>query len=696
MKKILFFLLFSLFYISSIFAERVIVFEDEYKKAISTSAIGEADHRVIRKSKGGFRVLEIDQNRLKKSGIKYIPDAKIFRKAALPNDPGISSQWSISNTKLSNLWENKGFNCSNIIVAVVDTGIDYTHEDLSGNVYKNSLDPIDGFDNDSNGYTDDYYGYDFAYGDSDPTDGDGHGSHVAGIIGAIVSNGKGIAGVCNVKLLAVKVLDDMGDGYISDVVEGIYYAADRGAKVINLSMEANIDYQSYIDLFNNAINYAGGKGSVIVSAAGNTEKDLNSSTVLPASLRNSHSNMLVVGAYNSSNYKSYFSNYGGLIVDLFAPGESIYSTFKNNSYGTLSGTSMATPFVSGIVAFLLSYEPNLNFQEIRNRIYNATTNTNFRGYAYCDGQIDLSKLFDPVLRPIITKISNINPAIYEKVTLEGHFANITDVYWNSRSISFNKINDYSMTVQIPTVDLDKNYGILKAVNSYGQSNSIVVYPSNNILLGSTKIEFKTSATVNILESGSYSVQGYILSNEGVKFYLNSTQSYVTLIISMSNITSSISKSATGEKYGILMDENGNKMVISSTTDEYRFDNVSTNKVYIFVEADGIAASASGGGGCFIATAAFGSYFDPHVRVLRGFRDRYLLTNQIGRWFVEKYYEFSPPIADYIKDKEMLKAIVRIVLLPIVYIIEYFYTAIFMLSILVVFYLNRNIYRSKKR
>lgn len=680
MKKICLFVL-LIFIISSthLFAARVIVFDDEYNKAIASSSIKKSDYKIVRKSKGGFKVLEIDETKLKKSNIKYILDKKIFRKASLPNDPGISSQWSIFNTKLSDLWNSKGYNCSSVTVAIVDTGVDYSHEDLAGNIKINSNEiPGNNIDDDSNGFKDDYYGYDFAYDDSDPNDGDGHGTHVAGIVGAVINNGKGIAGVCDVKILPVKVLDDRGDGYISDVVEGIYYAVNMGAKVVNLSMEANTSDSSYINLFTNAITYARNKGVMVVTAAGNSGKDLSSSTVLPASLRNNNLNMIVAGSYSSANSISYFSNVGGLVVDIFAPGEDIYSTFKNNTYYTDTGTSMSVPFITGLVAFLYSQEPNLSFQDVRNRLYNSTIkNSNFTGYSYCDGKIDASKLFNTIQRPIITKISNIRPAIQEQVTLEGAFSEVSTLFFNGRSIPFNKISSSGISFKFPFLEINEDYGLIKAVNSYGESNAIKVYPDGDVFIDdNTQVQITSyDANIKILDVNSYYVPGYLVTGMGVKFYLQSSKVYTTLTVK----STLVSVSSVSSKYGILTDENNNVVAeTTSTTGEYTFDNVSSNKVYIFVEANGIAAS--GGGGCFIATAAYGSYFEPHVKVLRDFRDRYLMTNATGKWFVEAYYKYSPPIADYIRDKELLKFIVRMILTPIVFMIEHFYLSLLYIMI----------------
>lgn len=219
--------------------------------------------------------------------------------------------------------------------------------------------------------------------------------------------------------------------------------------------------------------------------------------------------------------------------------------------------------------------------------------------------------------------------------------------------------------------------MIKAVNSYGESNAIKVYPDGDVFIDdNTQVQITSyDANIKILDVDSYYVPGYSVIDKGIKFYLQSSKVYTTLTVK----STLVSVSSVSSKYGILTDENNNVVAeTTSTTGEYTFDNVSSNKVYIFVEANGI--TASGGGGCFIATAAYGSYFEPHVKVLRDFRDRYLMTNATGKWFVEAYYKYSPPIADYIRDKELLKFIVRMILTPIVFMIEHFYLSLLYIMI----------------
>lgn len=236
-----------------------------------------------------------------------------------------------------------------ITIAVIDTGIDYNHLDLAANIYSNAGEIAgDGIDNDGNGYIDDFRGWDFVNNDNNPLDDNGHGTHVAGIAGAIEGNSRGIAGIASLaKLMAVKVLDSAGSGAINGVINGIKYAADMGAKVINMSLGIAKRFlsSSLLTSFQDAVNYALNKGAIIFAAAGNEGTD--SRKTAPAGLTNT----IAISATNSSNKAPYWSN---TYADFAAPGADIGSTYLNNQYVYMSGTSMASPIGAGIGALLYS------------------------------------------------------------------------------------------------------------------------------------------------------------------------------------------------------------------------------------------------------------------------------------------------------------------------------------------------------
>ena len=248
-----------------------------------------------------------------------------------------------------------------VVVAVLDTGIDYFHPDLAANVWVNPKEtPGNGADDDNNGYVDDVHGYDFVSDDGDPLDDHGHGSHVSGTIGAVGNNRIGIAGVCwQVSLMAVKVFDETGNGDIDTAIKGIQYAVANGARIINASWGSNDKSRALQD----AIDEARQAGVVFVAAAGNDNSD---TLFYPAA----YDHVIAVAATDSQDRRARFSNFGSF-VDVAAPGENIYSTLPNNSYGFYSGTSMAAPHVTGVAALILSRHPEFSPAQVENIIRNA-------------------------------------------------------------------------------------------------------------------------------------------------------------------------------------------------------------------------------------------------------------------------------------------------------------------------------------
>ena len=203
-----------------------------------------------------------------------------------------------------------------IVIAVIDTGVDYNHRDLQGNIWCNEaeLNGATGVDDDGNGYIDDLHGYNFAYNNSDPMDDNGHGTHVAGIIAAVGNNGLDVAGVCwNARIMSVKILDAGGDGVTADGASAIYYAVANGADVISLSWGSEEDSQVIKD----AVAYARRQGVLVVAAAGNEGADIS---FYPAS----YPGVIAVAATESNDKRWYLSDYGDW-VDIAAPGRDILS-----------------------------------------------------------------------------------------------------------------------------------------------------------------------------------------------------------------------------------------------------------------------------------------------------------------------------------------------------------------------------------
>ena len=319
------------------------------------------------------KVKEIVVSLKKNSKIKYAEPDFVAKKVESPNDPYYSSQWGLPKIKAEGGWD-KTHGGDLALVAIADTGIDDSHPDLSGKVIKRA---------------------NFTW-DSD-VDGDGHGTHVAGIVAATTNNSLGVASLgYDSKLISVKVLDNSGSGYYSWIANGIIWAADNGAKVINLSLGGSFDSSTLRD----AVNYAWGKGVVIVAAAGNSN---NSRALYPAY----YSNSIAVAATDSSDNKASFSSYGWW-VDLAAPGVSIYSTYKGG-YAYLSGTSMATPFVSALSSLVFANNPAFANSQVRNKIESTAERIARTGTYWTYGRIDACAALDcvPVVLPTPTPTLSI-------------------------------------------------------------------------------------------------------------------------------------------------------------------------------------------------------------------------------------------------------------------------------------------------
>lgn len=318
-------------------------------------------------------------------GVASIEPDFLLASRAIPNDTSFSQLWGLHNTGQAGgtvdadidapaAWDITTGSRS-VVVAVIDTGIDTSHPDLAANIWRNPGEtPGNGIDDDRNGFIDDVHGWDFANGDSNPMDDNGHGTHVAGTIGAVGDNGRGVAGVAwQVSIMGLKFLSGSGSGSTSGAIAAINYATkmrrDFGINVV--ATNNSWGGGGFSTALRDAIQAGGNAGILFVAAAGNESNDNDASPSYPASYASS--SIISVASTNRRNELSGFSNYGATSVDLAAPGESIYSTIPGNSYDTYSGTSMATPHVAGVVALLASAAPQATASQIRSAILSSTT-----------------------------------------------------------------------------------------------------------------------------------------------------------------------------------------------------------------------------------------------------------------------------------------------------------------------------------
>jgi len=324
---------------------------------------------------------------------------------ATPNDPDFDQLWGLHNTGQTggtsdadmDLPETWDFTTGSdqVIIAVIDTGIDWDHPDLAANMWVNTGEtPGDGIDNDNNGYIDDIHGYDFGENDSDPDDTNSHGTHVAGTIGAVGNNGIGVVGVnWNVKLMALKGSNAQHGLPQSATIAALNYAVDHGAQISCNSYGGGGSSQASQDSIQNARD----NGHLFVAAAGNNGTDNDATPFYPASY--DLDNIISVAATNDTDDIAGFSCFGAVSVDVGAPGVGIWSTVpvSQGSYGSKQGTSMAAPQVAGVAGLALSVAPDLTYAQLRDAIYdNVDPLSSLDGKVATGGRMNAFNVIDAI------------------------------------------------------------------------------------------------------------------------------------------------------------------------------------------------------------------------------------------------------------------------------------------------------------
>lgn len=342
--------------------------------------------------------------------VQYAEPDFVVHVLRTPNDFRFEdgSLWGLRNTgqlggkpgadiKASEAWDTQN-TAASIVVAVTDTGVRATHEDLAANLWSNpgetgpdarGLDKAtNGLDDDGNGWVDDVRGINTLNGSGNPADDFGHGTHVSGTIGAVGDNMVGVVGVAwRVQLMNCKFIDAQGNGAISDAVMCIDYARNKGARIINASWGA-VDFQS--TALRDAIAAARDAGMLFVAAAGNSSGNNDTTPLFPASY--DLDNIIAVAATDRRDELTFFSNFGATTVDLAAPGADIFSSWNgsDSDYQFFSGTSMATSFVSGAAAVLMAQAPGETYTRIRQRILDGTESLPaLQGRVASGGRLDL-------------------------------------------------------------------------------------------------------------------------------------------------------------------------------------------------------------------------------------------------------------------------------------------------------------------
>ncbi len=342
--------------------------------------------------------------------VEYAEPNYIYNHFATSNDPYYTngSLWGMYGDATSpanqygsqagEAWAAGNIGSSTVIVGVIDEGIMKTHEDLSANIWVNPFDPVDGVDNDGNGYIDDTNGWDFANNDNTIYDGagDDHGTHVAGTIGAVGGNGKGVAGVSwNVKMISAKFLGPAG-GTTANAIKSVDYITDLKTRHgLNIAATNNSwGGGGFSQSLQDAIERANAANILFIAAAGNDGADNDATTRYPSGYPNA--NIIAVAAITSSGALASYSNYGATTVDLGAPGSGIWSTVpsksgKSSAYASYSGTSMATPHVTGGAVLYAASHPGSSASAIKDAILSSTVPTSsLTGKCVTGGRLNVS------------------------------------------------------------------------------------------------------------------------------------------------------------------------------------------------------------------------------------------------------------------------------------------------------------------
>jgi subtilisin family serine protease len=585
----------------------------------------------------------------------------------VPNDFQFGLQWALQNTgqtvngtagtagadiSATTAWDLR-MTSSNIIVAVIDTGIDTSHPDLSSNLWVNPGEIAgNGVDDDSNGKVDDVNGWDFVNNDNNPADDNGHGTYVSGIIGGKGNDSIGIAGVTwAVRLMILKILDSTGFGTVANEVSAIQYATTKGAHIINASLGGSLSSQAEKD----AIDAFPG---LFVAAAGNSGTDDDAPpSFYPACYTSP--NIIAVAATDQNDALASFSDFGTTCVDLAAPGVNIISDFPGVSLAVGSGTSAATPFVSGVAALLKAQEPNRTTAEIRSAILNnVDVKASLSGKVATGGRLNaraalaaIPPLAPTALAGTAASATQINltwtdnsagETGYEvqRKTGSGNYSTLASLAANSVSYSDTttmEVMTYSYRVRASNSGANSDF-----------SNEVSVTTPLAAPTGLTAMAASTTSIALTWIDNSAVETGYEIQR------MTGTGSFATLATIAANVTSYLDSGlAEGTTYSYRVRATGP-------------GGTSAFSLEVSLTTPGGGGGGGGGGGCFIATAAYGSPQAAEVQVLREFRDRFLLTNAPGRLLVRAYYRVSPPLARIIAANERLRIVTRAVLRPVIW------------------------------
>lgn len=355
--------------------------------SVLSAGCPEQVYKLTLTNKGHDEVLEAVEYLNSLANIEYAAPNYIYTISDAPDDTYYSAQYALAKVGAQSVWD-KNIDCSAVTVAVIDSGIDLDHPDLAANIWTNPNEKektgLFRWDYDRNGYKNDIQGWDFVGNDNNPSDENGHGTHVAGIISAVTNNGKGVASTArNAKLVPLRVMNANGQGTTDTIYKAVRYVNLMGFDIVNMSLSGD-------DADKTLLRAIQSSKALFVCSAGNDASNNDKTAVYPANFDSP--NVISVASTTSADTLSYFSNYGSATVDIAAPGSAIYSTYLDGSYKYLSGTSMSCPLVASAAAVVKARYPGMTAPEIIEKLKEtADPIDGLAGKTVCGGRLNAYK-----------------------------------------------------------------------------------------------------------------------------------------------------------------------------------------------------------------------------------------------------------------------------------------------------------------
>ena len=738
----------------------------KFKPVLSSAGIRSMQDRIGAQSLREISFIRVHQIRLPsgwsvEQGVEFYrrnpnveyaePNYLRYAKATTPNDPSFSNLWGLNNTgqtvngtsgtadadlNAPEAWDITT-GSDTLVIAVLDSGVDYNHPDLAANIWSNPGETAgNGLDDDGNGYIDDVRGWDFFDDDNDPMDGHYHGSHVTGTIAARGNNGAGITGVCwRAKIMSLKVGNLFGTN-IASVAAAIDYAWRNGAKIMN----ASIGGPNYSQTEYDALSSANSAGVLFVTAAGNESTNNDSTPSYPASY--SLPNIVSVAATDQNDSLTSFSNFGAGTVHVAAPGTNVYSAqparrvvwsdnfddgdISNWTRGGTNDTWGLSNTVYNSASYSLGTSPSGNYLNDA-ASWASTPALDFSSYsgAKCTfrfkGESETGK--DYLYVQTSTDGSNWTSQVIYFADLGAYgsaFSGAWNILWFTAEVDLGNY-DGEATVYIRfyfTSDSSNTFGgffiddlsvtassatYAGTEYTYHDGTSMASphvagvagliwsrYPAwtmsevRNTLLSS--VDRKNSLTGKVSSGGRVDafnalrchdtinsptgLQGILAASGEINLTWTDNSGYeigfkIERKLGVDGTYSQVGTSNTDSPaYNDFSAEPGKTYYYRVKTYNCAADSGYSNEVSVST-ASPTSSGGSSTGGCFIATAAYGSSLAPQVQILRKFRDRFLLPSNLGQGFITAYARYSPPVARVIEQSELLKATVRVGLYPVV-------------------------------